>query len=372
MKILHVNSYYFGGKFYKSLYEGQIKSGLDIDVFVPVCSTQANGNAFDYGNYAKVRINHHKYDRLLFYRKHNKILRDAIAVYDMRRYDLLHAHSLFSNGYIGMKIKERYEIPYMVAVRNTDVNIFFKRMIHLRKMGVKILENADRIVFLSKSYRDHVIEKYIPEKLKNQILSKVVIIPNGIDDFWLDNKGIPKQKPSPSNLRLLQVGDIDKNKNISTTVKAIELLNQKEFTVKLDVVGRIKDQKVFDDIKNLPYVNYLGYRSKEELIKIYRDNDIFVLPSIYETFGLVYAEAMSQGLPVIYSSGQGFDGQFEDGEVGYRVDCLDEKMMAKKIMEIYFDYENKSKKCIGLCDQFNWEHIVSQYENAYMDSIGLK
>ena len=38
---------------------------------------------------------------------------------------------------------------------------------------------------------------------------------------------------------------------------------------------------------------------------IYRENDIYVMPSIIETFGLVYAEAMSQGLPVIYTRGQG-------------------------------------------------------------------
>ena len=44
----------------------------------------------------------------------------------------------------------------------------------------------------------------------------------------------------------------------------------------------------------------------------------FCLPSHAETFGLVYVEAMSQGLPIIYE-GQGFDKQFQDGEV----DCIE-------------------------------------------------
>ena len=59
MKILHINSYYSTSKFYKNLYENQIKSELDIDVFVPVPSTFEN-NDFDYGEYSKISKNHNK------------------------------------------------------------------------------------------------------------------------------------------------------------------------------------------------------------------------------------------------------------------------------------------------------------------------
>ena len=48
------------------------------------------------------------------------------------------------------------------------------------------------------------------------------------------------------------------------------------------------------------------------------------MTSLGESFGLTYAEAMSQGVPVIYSKGQGFDGQFKEGVVGYHVDPLSE------------------------------------------------
>jgi len=56
------------------------------------------------------------------------------------------------------------------------------------------------------------------------------------------------------------------------------------------------------------------------------------MPSITETFGLVYAEALSQGLPVLYTRGQGFDRQFEEGEVGYAVDCFDDRMHKKQLL----------------------------------------
>ncbi len=69
-----------------------------------------------------------------------------------------------------------YKIPYIVAVRDTDVNVFFKRMVHLRSLGVDILKRS-RIIFLSISYRDLILEKYVPEDLKEKVFSKSRIIP---------------------------------------------------------------------------------------------------------------------------------------------------------------------------------------------------
>jgi glycosyltransferase involved in cell wall biosynthesis len=264
-----------------------------------------------------------------------------------------------------MKLKKDFGIPYIVAVRNTDVNLFFKRMFHLRWIGLKILENADRVIFLSESYKKEVLEKYVPASKKAEINEKISVIPNGIDDFWFENIGDEKEELQSSNLKFLQIGDIDKNKNIETSVKAIELLIEKGYRVKLDVVGKIKDQTVFDKIKDLEFVNYLGTKTKEELLELYRNNDIFILPSINETFGLVYAEAMSQGLPVIYSKGQGFDGQFEDGEIGYAVKSSDADDIAAKTIALVNNYNVISSKCIKHCDKFIWSNIGIKYHEIY-------
>ncbi len=364
MKILHINSYYSTSKFYKNLYENQIKSGLDIDIFVPVPLTFEK-NDFDYGEYSQISKNHNKYDRYIFHLKHNKIYNDVQKKYNIKEYSIIHAHSLFSNGYIAMKLKRQYGIPYIVAVRNTDVNIFFKKLIHLRKLGISILNEADRVIFLSKTYRDQTIEKYVPKHLQKAIYNKVSIIPNGIDNFWFKNIATRKKTPEIPNLKLLQVGDINKNKNIETTVKAIDILISKGYNVKLSIVGKVKDQKIYNKIKDLDYVDYLGYRSKEELINIYRENDIFILPSIHETFGLVYPEAMSQGLPVIYTRGQGFDGQFEDGEVGYSVDCYYPDEIAERIIDLNENYNKISNCCIRLVDKFDWVNISKKYNTLY-------
>lgn len=363
MKILHINSYYSGSKFYKNLYDQQEKNGLDISVFVPVSSSINNQK--DFGSYTTISKNHNKFDRFVFHLKQYKIYKDLMKRYDLKKYSIIHAHSLFTNGYAAMKIKKDLNIPYIVAVRNTDVNIFLKKMIHLRQIGIKILENADRIIFLSESYRDVVLERYVPSSKKAEIYDKISVIPNGIDDFWFDNIGIENDELENSNLKLLQIGDVNKNKNIETTVKAIDLLIGKGYKVKLDVVGKVKDKKVFDMIKDLAFVNYLGIKSKEDLLKIYCSNDIFILPSINETFGLVYAEAMSQGLPVIYSKGQGFDGQFEDGSVGYSVDCLSEIDISNKITLIYRDFKSLSYSCVNNVFKFRWNNIGGEYSDIY-------
>jgi len=363
MKILHINSYYNGSKFYKNLYDFQVNSGLDISVFLPVSSVIDNDK--EYGSYTTISKNHNKYDRFFFQLKQNKIYRDIVNSYDIKKFSIIHAHSLFTNGYIAMKLKKNFGIPYVVAVRNTDVNTFFKKMIHLRWIGFKILDNANQVVFLSESYKNEVLEKYVPNSKKAEINEKISVIPNGIDDFWFENICDEKDELQSYNLKLLQIGDIDKNKNIETTVKAVELLIEKGYRVKLDVVGKIKDRTVFDKIKDLEFVNYLGTKSKEELLEIYRSNDIFILPSINETFGLVYAEAMSQGLPIIYSKGQGFDGQFEDGEIGYSVNPLDADEIADRVFKIKDSLHVCKGNIINSSKKFQWEVVNNDYNRIY-------
>jgi len=374
MKILHINSYYNTSRFYKSLYDKQVTLGHQIDVFVPVARGCIQSDSFDYGSYTSISLDHGKYDRILFRLKHAKIFNDICGKYNIPKYDIIHAHSLFSNGYIALRLKKKYGIPYVVAVRSADVITFFGKMIHLRRIGVEIIKNADRVIFLSRPYRDHTLDMYIPSKLKDEIDSKISIIPNGIDDFWFDNipghksaDDINEDDPGSADIRLLQVGNIDKNKNIGKTVDAVLLLMKKGVKVKLDVAGKIIDHRIYDKLRKLEFVRYLGYKSKQELINIYRDNHLFVLPSKRETFGLVYAEAMSQGLPVIYSRGQGFDGQFEDGEIGYSVNNEDASEIADSIIAAYKEIDEISGRCIQESKRFCWNDIAGQYEVLYID-----
>ena len=146
----------------------------------------------------------------------------------------------------------------------------------------------------------------------------------------------------------------------SEGTEAAEILIRDGWQVKLTVAGDIGDEFYRELFASKYFINYVGKKKKEELINYYRDADVFVLPSHKETFGLVYAEAMSQGLPVIYTRGQGFDGQFDDGEVGYAVSDTDPAEIAEKIKLIVSDYENVSKRCTERSFRYKWETVASR------------
>src|SRR5699024_1236769 len=131
--------------------------------------------------------------------------------------------------------------------------------------------------------------------------------------------------------------------------------------IQLDVIGDIQDKKYFKKLKKYDFVNHIPFQTKEKLIEHFRKSDIYVMPSITETFGLTYAEAISQGLPVIYSKGQGFDKQFDEGMVGYGVISKNEKDIANKIQLILKNYSVISRNCVELVDKYSWDTISLEY-----------
>lgn len=110
---------------------------------------------------------------------------------------------------------------------------------------------------------------------------------------------------------------------------------------------------------------YVGVQSEDQLRNLFLASTIFVMPSFHETFGLVYAEAMSQGLPVIYTQGQGFDRQFDEGVVGYHVDANNPKDIADKVLKILNNFKQISENCTTQCHKFDWGNIASQYYEIY-------
>lgn len=368
MKVLHINSYYVGSNFYKNLYDKQKELGLDIDVYVPV-SNAIDISKLQLGDYTTISRNHNKYDRFCFHIKHNKIYKDIVNKYTISKYSIIHAHSLFSNGYIAYKIYKKYRIPYIVAVRNTDVNTFFKKAVHLRKLGVQILRDAKKVIFISNPYKEYTINSYVPDKYREEIINKSIVLPNGIDDFWINNKINKKESPLGNKTRIIYAGVVNSNKNIETTIKACKYLIELGYEVSYTIVGRIVENKYYNLINKYSFINYVPHCKKEELINYYRAADIFVMPSKHETFGLVYAEAMSQGLPVIYTRGQGFDGQFKEGEVGFSVTYDSAKEIADRTIDILNEYTNISNRCLTNVTKFKWNDIVEEYVRIYSTLI---
>lgn len=369
MRILHINCNYLGSTLHQLMVEELEKYGIENEIFVPtydrhVAVITPNDNVY-------VSECFNKQDRVVFDYKQRKILKAIEEHYDITKFDLIHAYTLFTDGNVARILSEKYGIPFVVAIRNTDVNDFFKKMLHLRRRGVHTMLMARRVFFLSKAYQKTVISQYVKKKNYNELIKKFEIIPNGIDDFWFENLYVDrdingaKTKFAKKCLKLVYAGVIDRNKNIITTCHAIELLKKEGWQVEFTVVGKIKDQSVYDTIQDK--VTYLTARPKEQLIELYRQADIFVMPSYSETFGLVYAEAMTQALPVVYTQGQGFDGQFDEGRVGFHVDPYSADDIVYVLKRIINDYNTISCNCIKESNHFKWEDIVKTYCCVYQN-----
>lgn len=376
MKVLHICSYYITSQLYKNLISNLDKIDVYNDVYIPINSEDLR-NKFCPEGLEKANFIYskcfNKIDRVNFKFKNKKIYNDLPNSVNLNGVDLVHAHSLFVNGYVAYKLKKEKNIDYIVAIRNTDANVFFKNMIHLRKIGIEIIKNAKHVIFISPQYKKMVIEKYIPSDMKKSVEEKSIVIPNGIDPFWFENMKMTPRKLDKKRLNLIYVGRLEKIKNVDTTMAVIKRLNEMGYNASLDIVGKgsqLSKIKKQIESKYKGLVNLHGFKSKEELIDLYQKSDIFIMPSKHETFGLVYIEAISQGLPVIYTKDEGIYGYFEEGEVGYGVKYNNIDEIANKIVDMVHQKEwNLSKFEDRLNKSFRWNNIANQYKEIYTSVV---
>lgn len=357
--ILHITPDYTNKPLYHHLFEAICSQNTKREQYIYACDNQQHAEQYVSSNVRIVEKQFSVLERFLFYPKQNYLLHDIEKNVPLHNIRIVHAHTLFSSGYTAYQLYLKYGIPYIVAIRNTDVNVFFKYMPHLRLVGQKIAQNAQKIIFLSPAYKKYVIEKYLPTEIAN----KAIVIPNGIDPLFLEN--ISQHAPHSDTIRLIYIGRIEKEKNIDTIIKTADKLITSGEKVQLCLVGKICQEKYKIEISKRNYITWHDHCSSRDVLNYLRGNEIFIMPSYHETFGLVYAEAMSQGLPVIYSKGQGFDGFFEDGYVGYSTQPDDIDFIAKKIIHIRNHYTEFSTYCVNHVNYFDWHTIAKEYNNIY-------
>jgi glycosyltransferase involved in cell wall biosynthesis len=138
----------------------------------------------------------------------------------------------------------------------------------------------------------------------------------------------------------------------------------------LNLAGAVIEENILLALKHYDFVTYHGLLTKEQIAALYKKNDIFALISIHETFGLVYPEAMTQGSPIVYTKGQGIDGYFPDGDVGYPVSPFSYDEFKDSILKILSDYKNFSKRCILGSKFFSWNNISGLYQKIYQEMNG--
>ncbi len=294
----------------------------------------------------------------IFFPRKRKIMRQRYAPLFLRnKPDILHAHTLFSDGSLANYYYKKFDIPFVVAIRSSDLDVFLKFKPWLKYYGTQILENAKYIVFISPSLKTKFHQKY-----GRKYDSKSLIIPNGLNQVYLDNAPL-QEKTLHTPVNLLYVGSFLKRKNVPILIELV-----KKFKAKLTIVGGggSEEKRVLRMIRNSDRISFLGrIDDPAKLIQVYRQSDIFVMASKRETFGLVYMEAMSQGLPVVFSRYTGIDGLFKLESIGYGVNPGSVSEMKEGIDRIIANYQVISKNAMLEARQFNWTSIAEKYQEIY-------
>lgn len=248
--------------------------------------------------------------------------------------------------------------------------------------GVFPLDKFGSRFFLKRAYKkakkifcvSSFTEKEILKRVK---LDNTVVINNGVDyDKFAEKRGYQRGKTQKEKI-ILSVGALKPRKGYHISIPVIAEVKKKYKNIKYYIVGR-KPPKIYLDLvkkydleKNVEFFQFI---SDEDLIKLYYQADIFLLPSVtfndndFEGFGLVYLEAGACGKPVIGTYGCGAEDAVVDGETGFLVPQNDIKKTAEAVLRL-LDNPELAKK-LGengrkRAQQMSWGNIVNKYVEIY-------
>ena len=303
----------------------------------------------------------------LFRTKIKMVEKTLCQTVDPKTFSIVHAHYLYSDGAVALRLKQKFGIPFISAIRNTDLNAFMRFRPDLRMIAYDILRQASALVCLTDTYRDAVLSR-LPKSLATEIRQKFFVIPSGVPDSWLQSSPSTIRE-SNGEVKVLYVGNFNKNKNVVSLIKAVKIIRTCRVS-KLTLVGGGGDG--LGEIKDLlrdpqySFVTLLGpIYDAVRLRDIYREHDVFAMPSFLETFGVVYLEALSQGVPIVHTKGQGVDGLFEPSTVSEAVDAYDPESIAIGITSASDRRAKVHALCIQEASRFSWEKLAKKYEHIY-------
>lgn len=376
MKVLHIINDFAGSKVHANLVKEMDEIGIEQIVYTPIRNQFYYGkNKFESNNVTFIySLCIYSWYKFVYHYKVYKLYKDLKKNINLNQIDFIHAHTLFSDGALAYEAFKEYGIKYAVAVRNTDLNGFIRVMKHTYHRGRSILLNAEKIYFISAAIMRNFSESTFVRPILNEVKDKFVLRPNGIDDYWHNNISTEIRKGHD----LLYIGVFDSNKNVARLAEAIvRLREEKEFNkLRLILVGGnakgdnrstdVKLQKMMDEHSD--FIINKGRIIEKDMLKVIMEScSLFVMPSIHETFGLVYLEALSQNLPVIYTRGQGIDGLFDESiGIGVNPLSIDEiKDAVKIILTNRLKYNNHSVNF----EKFKWRRIANDYIQDYIKIV---
>lgn len=288
----------------------------------------------------------------------NKILyKKYISKY--RKPDIVHAH-VYSAGRMAIWIKKNYNIPFVLTEHFTG----FARKIMSRCQ----LELAQKVY--TESSINIAVSKEFCTLLKNEFSVPFQFIPNVVDTKFFVPTGINEKNDYS---RFITVGHLQKKKNHVMLIKAFSKYIKKRPADQLIIMGGGGEYKnLAKEIIDLELENNVilyGSANREEVIEQMQRCDFFVLPSTFETFGVVIIEAMSCGLPVLSTKSGGPESIIINNELGLlcdiNVDSITDGLY--QIVKMEFD---RSKIRNYAIDNYSEKQIGYKLVNIYKNVKG--
>lgn len=312
------------------------------------------------------------------------------------RYDLIHSHYWLS-GRLATLFKEHWRSPVVamfhtlgalknkVAQDSAELEQQIRVDIERRTMAM-----ADRIVAATDIDRNHMLDAYEANP------RKIVVVPGGVNlDLFRPEDRLAARSalglgPEPT---LLFVGRIQRLKGIDILIRAAAELRADLGGLRVLIAGGTGDEPgrqrseearelqrlraLVDDLNLQSVVQFVGAVDQPDLPTYFRAADVTVMPSTYESFGLVAVESMACGTPVVASRVGGLVTIVRDGENGALVPWRDPRLFADRIRPILVDAQYAAtlrKGALETAEQFSWsavaERTLAVYDSLLSRGVG--
>ena len=282
---------------------------------------------------------------------------------------MIHAHHTWTAGYAGARLKEKCDIPLVITGHGYDVySLPFKDDEWQEKIKY-VLNTADHIITVSQSNLTCI--------KKLDVSTPVTVIPNGFrsDLFYPRNSSECRRALNlPQDRRIiLTVGNLEAIKGQKYLVEAIQRIVQERKDILCVIVGAGKLRPILKrQIRELGLENYIiltGGKPHDEIPLWMNACDLFVLPSLRESFGVVQIEALACGKPVVATRNGGSEEIIISDEHGLLSNSRIQKICGEDPSCAGSGVGPKSNSCV--CRAYIWEIIRwTDYSNISKIVLG--
>lgn len=277
--------------------------------------------------------------------------------------DLVHAHFIWPNGYAAIRIKEKYGVPCLMTAHGYDIYDLPFRDDQWGTIIKNILDHADAIVSVSASNLACI------NRLGTR--TPVSVIPNGYksDVFYPQNMqecrkhlGLPRDRTI-----ILAIGNLVEEKGLKYLISAMAHLIKKRPDMLCVIIGRggLKKELQYQ-IHSLgldAHVTLAGGRPHTDIPLWLNACDLFVFPSIRESFGIVQIEAMACGKPVVATINGGSE-EIVTPSVGILVKREDAAILAGAI-SLALDSSWDKNAIVEYSGRFSWIRLSPEILGLY-------